>query len=162
LSLGGTSVTDLTPLAGTPLKRLLLGNSKVTDLTPLSECAGLEELDLQFLPVTDLTPLTKLRLTSLDCGRTKITSIAPLRGRPLRILSLYATGVTDLSPLDGCTTLEEIILPAAPGDLSLLRKLPRLKRISTRLVGGGSVASHPAQTAEEFWKEYDARPAAPK
>ena len=62
--------------------------------------------------------------------------------------------VTDLSPLEGCTTLEEIVLPSKTGDLSVLRQLPRLKLISMSNAGG-----HTTQTAGEFWKEYDAQQA---
>jgi hypothetical protein len=62
--------------------------------------------------------------------------------------------VTDLSPLAGCTTLEEILLPDTVGDLSMLRDLPRLKGISTRRAP--VQAPHAAQTAAEFWKEFDA------
>ena len=154
LELRGTSVTSLAPLAGAPLKILKFADSRVTDIAVLSQCASLEELDVNGQPITDLAPLAKLHLTYLDCRNTKITSIAPLRGQPLRWLSVENTGVTDLSPLAGCTTLEEIILPAKAGDLSVLRKLPRLNLISTR-----NASAHPAQSAEEFWKEYDAQQA---
>ncbi len=159
LDLGDTGVASLAPLAGATLKRLRAGHTKITDLTSLSQLPALEELAIDGLPITDLAPLAKLHLTSLDCaGSTKITSIAPLRGQPLRFLRIHSTGVTDLSPLEGCTTLEEIILPETTLDLSVLRKLPRLKLISTRWAGTGIGNTHPLQTAEEFWKEYDAQP----
>jgi hypothetical protein len=54
----------------------------------------------------------------------------------------------------------EIILPNATADPSMLRQLPRLKLIATRRAPGGTI--HPAQTAGEFWKEYDAGQAAGK
>ena len=130
---------------------------RVSDIALLGQFAGLEELHLGGSAVKDLAPLAKLHLTYLDCVGTKITSIAPLRGQPLRYLRLENTAVTDLSPLEGCTTLEEIILPPKPGDLSVLRKLPRLKFISTRSLSGTS-----NQTTAEFWKEYDAKQAAGK
>jgi tRNA A-37 threonylcarbamoyl transferase component Bud32/tetratricopeptide (TPR) repeat protein len=159
LNLHHTRVSSLTPLAGAPLQRLNVTGTTVTDITSLSQCPSLEELFLGGLPITDLAPLAKLHLTSLTFVGTKITSIAPLRGQPLRFLSLGKTGVTDLSPLAGCNTLEEILLPAKAGDLSMLRELPRLKFISTREVG---TSGHPAQTAAEFWKEYDAKEATGK
>ena len=161
LDLRSTSVANLAPLVGAPLKKLSVSSTRVTDIILLSQFESLENLNLEGLPVTDLAPLAKLHLTYLNCGSTKITGIAPLHGQPLRFLSLAKTGVTDLSPLADCATLEEIILPAAFGDLSLLRKLPKLRFISTRPVGTG-YDPHPAQTAEEFWKEYDAKPAAGK
>jgi tetratricopeptide (TPR) repeat protein len=158
LNIAQTSVASLAPLAGAPLKRLEMWHTKVTDITSLSQFAGLEELDLDDTSISDLTPLAQLHLTFLDCGSTRITSIAPLRGQPLRKLSLEKTGVTDLRPLDGCTTLEEITLPTAAVDLSNLRKLPNLRFISTRSAGNG-LTTHPTQTAENFWKEYDAQQA---
>ena len=84
---------------------------------------------------------------------------APLRGLPLLFIDLSGSenSNSDFSPLAGCPTLEEIILPPKPGDLSALRQLPRLKLISTRNANG-----HPTQTAAEFWKEYDAKQAAGK
>jgi Leucine-rich repeat (LRR) protein len=160
LSLGFTPVTSLAPLAGAPLKRLRLYETRVADLTPLAECVQLEELTLRFSPVADLTPLARLHLSRLDCSGglagftkgTKFTSIAALRGQPLRSLLLTNANVTDLTPLSECTTLEEILLPEKATDVSVLRKLPRLRAISYRIED-----DHPAQTAEEFWKEYDAK-----
>lgn len=154
-----TALADLSPLAGAPLKHLDITHTKVTDLAPLGDCVTLEELRLGRLSVVDLAPLAKLHLTSVDFWSTKITSIALLRGQPLRYLGLSKTAVTDLSPLADCTTLEEIVLPDTAGDLSILRKLPRLKRIS--FPSASDTSSHATQTAEEFWKEYDARPKAP-
>ena len=44
-------------------------------------------------------------------------------------------------------------LKVARNHVSALRQLPRLRRIATRMKG-----DDPAQTAEEFWKEYDTQP----
>ncbi len=159
LRVGNANVSSLAPLAGAPLKRLNVQGTKIADLVPLSQCAGLKELDLEGTPVADLTPLANLHLTKVLCGRSRITSIAPLRGQPLRVLDLTTTSVTDLSPLAGCDTLEEIVVPVAASDLSMLRHLPRLKLISTRSINS-SFFLQPAQAAEEFWKDYDAKKAA--
>ncbi len=156
-----SSVASLAPLAGASLKKLRVHGSRVTDIALLRQFENLEELNLGGLPISDLAPLAKLHLTWLNCNRMPITSIAPLRGQPLRYLHLGQTRVTDLSPLADSSTLEEIILPAGFGDLSSLRKLPNLRLISTRSAGS-SYAPHPTQSAEEFWKEYDAKQAAGK
>ena len=73
------------------------------------------------------------------------------------------TSISDLRPLLACPNLEWLILPPAARDVGQLRALRKLTRISARLdknvvtlVGEGG----PAQTAEEFWKEYDAQQAA--
>ncbi len=134
--------------------------SGVTDLTPLRECPTLKELDIVSTSVADLTPLAGTRLSYLRAGACgRITSIAPLRGLPLRFLDLSKTNVTDLSPLAGSATLEEIRLSAQPGDLSMLRGLPRLKLIAARQ---GTTDNYPYQNAADFWAAYDAQRAAGK
>ena len=157
LFIESSGVASLAPLAGAPLKRLWMGNTKITDITPLSQFTGLEELHLRGLPISDLTPLANLHLTYLSLANPKVTSIAPLRGQPLRFLDVNKTGVTDLSPLADCDTLEEIVLPEGAADPSMLRGLPRLRLISYKPIGKDR-SVHPAQTAAEFWKEYDAKP----
>ena len=154
------TITSLAPLAGAPLRELHLVNlPMVTDLTPLSECVNLETLELS-AEVTDLTPLARLHLTRFEMRGTKVTSLAPLRGQPLHFLDLRGSAVLkDLTPLADCPSLEEIILPDNGADPIPLRALPRLRFISTRVVGN---PAHAAQTAEEFWKEYDVKQAAGK
>ena len=154
------TITSLAPLAGAPLRELHLVNlPMVTDLTPLSECVNLETLELS-AEVTDLTPLARLHLTRFEIRGTKVTSLAPLRGQPLHFLDLRGSAVLkDLTPLADCPSLEEIILSDNGADPIPLRALPRLRFISTRVVGN---PAHAAQTAEEFWKEYDAKQAAGK
>lgn len=163
LYLRGNPVASLAPLAGAPLQGLrLITLPMITDLTPLSECVDLESLEVQGTPVADLTPLAKLHLTSLALRETKITSLAPLRGQSLHYLDLRGNAVLkDLTPLADCPALEEIILPNNGADPTPLRGLPRLRLISTRLIVA-TPRSVPAQTAEEFWKEYDAKQAAGK
>ncbi len=154
---GAPRVSSLAPLAGAPLKVLNLQEVPVSDLSPLAQCPALEELSLSSMPVADLTPLARLPLTRLTCSLGKLTDLGPLRGMPLRYLRLSSTGVTDLRPLADCPTLEEVILPAGTPDPTPLRQLPKLRRLSTRTVGKND-RKNAAQTAEEFWKEYDAQP----
>ena len=138
LNLADNGISDLSTLAGLPLKELHLRGSKATDLSPLRGMP-LEELDL-----------------SLAGG---VTDITPLRGMPLRMLRINGTKVTDLSPLAACTTLEELFLPGAARDLSMLRQLPRLRFISSGhlLFHKDDPANRTARNAEEFWREYDAK-----
>jgi len=64
-------ITDLSPLAGSPLNRLDLVATKIFDLTPLANCSTLNSLTPGALPqplqntVFHLTPLAKLQLTEL-------------------------------------------------------------------------------------------------
>jgi hypothetical protein len=70
LSLEGTPVADLSPLAGlTNLQSLNLAYTSVVDLSPLARLANLQSLDLFHTLVVDLSPLaglTNLRFLTLE------------------------------------------------------------------------------------------------
>ncbi len=153
-----SSVTDLSPLAGAPLNSLYLGNTKVTDLAPLANVSTLNILSLPSLAgnkVLDLTPLAKLQLTALHLPQ-KFTGLAAVRGQPLRVISMSGSIGADVSLLAEFPTLEDILLPSEAKNVELLRSLPSLKYISTR-ASSNNWRDHPAQTAADFWKEYDAK-----
>lgn len=59
----------------------------------------------------------------------------------------------DVSPPAGCRTLERIRLPTGVAGIEALRNLPSLKRLSFRW---DNKLNNVAQTAAEFWQEYDA------
>ena len=94
------------------------------------------------------------RISSLDIASTKISDLAPLRGQPLVGLRMHDTRVTDLRPLLDCPTLENLTLPRKAQNIEVLKQLPKLRRLSYEW---DSATGQPAQTAEEFWKEYDAK-----
>jgi serine/threonine protein kinase len=184
LNLGSARATDLSPLSGMPLETLKLESTTFDDFSPLRGMK-LRVLVLRLAHVEDLSPLAGMPLVSLDLTynsllreleplrgapleellleRTGVESLAPLAGMPLKHLRIDGTKVSDLSPLLKCPNLEEIVLPEGDIDVSVLRKLPKLIAISTRAVaggpkpGGGIRGPKPAQTAEEFWKQYDAK-----
>jgi photosystem II stability/assembly factor-like uncharacterized protein len=81
-----------------------------------------------------------------------LDDITPLRGQPLSFIRMQRSKVTDVAPLAECVLLEEIILPENARNVELLRRLPRLRRIATT----GTPDYHPTQSAEEFWKAFDA------
>lgn len=61
LDLGGTELTDLTPLAGlSRLQELDLNGTQVTDVSPLSGLSGLQWLYLGGTRVSDVSPLSEL------------------------------------------------------------------------------------------------------
>ena len=95
LDLSHLGIADLTPLAGSRIRRLSLDGNPVQNLTPL---AGL--------------PLTHLSLTD-----TKATTIAALRGAPLLFLTLGGTVVEDLGPLRGAPLRQLIIERSRVADL---------------------------------------------
>ena len=104
----------------------------------------------------------------LACG-TQVSNISQLAGMPLKRLNLFATSVTDLRPLLSCPDLEILGLPSPAKDVGQLRALKKLKRLSERwdylpsyLFPDRHDPGTPAQTAEEYWMEYDAQQAAGK
>jgi tetratricopeptide (TPR) repeat protein len=154
LNLGGCNVSDLSPLAGAPLRSLNLTQTKVSDLKPLRG-APLEFLELYTAPVSDLSPLAECQtLRELRMTLTQVSDLTPILKLPITVVHLYGTKVADLAPLVGCTKLEAIGLPDNAKGVEALRKLPRLQRISSRY---DTDKDQVAQSADEFWREFDAR-----
>ena len=167
LTIQGFNPIDFSVLKGTAVTVLNLTTSpRNTQISDLKSLAGLSLKTLYVtghtVAVTDLSPLRGMQLEVLSLQHLKgVTDVSPLRGMPLRSLDLNETSVVDLSPLADCTKLEELFLPASARNLSGLRQLPQLRLISFRRVGNGLEGDRrwrPAQTAAEFWKEYDAQP----
>ena len=122
-----TNVSDLTPLKGKPITRLMIGYSYVNDLRPL-EGMKLEYLDAHASHITSLKPLAGMPLTTLMLYGTKVDDLSPLKGMKLKVLNLYGTPVKDLSPLAGMPI--ELLRIGATNveDLSVLRSM-RLKSL---------------------------------
>lgn len=96
-----TRVADLSPLKDMPLTQLKLANNPVKDLSPL-EGMPLRNLDLfQCRQVTDLSPLTGAPLQRLVLQDVPVSDLAPLRDAPLDFLNIGWTRVTDISVLKG-------------------------------------------------------------
>ena len=131
LSLMRTQVSDLTPLRGMPLKTLRLAGTKVSDLTPLHGMP-MESLQLSGTPVSDL---------------------GPLRGVPLRTLNMTdCPGLTNMEPIAATMTTRSVILPPNAKDFGFLRTFTNLARLSFHY---DPTLKAPAQTAAEFWAEFD-------
>jgi serine/threonine protein kinase/Leucine-rich repeat (LRR) protein len=160
-----SSITDLSPLADMPLRKLAMAKTRVADLSPLAKFRKLEILVCCQNAVRDLSPLAGLPLVYLDVSGDSVSSIAPLAGMPLKELQLQHTSVSDLRALLSCPTLEWLTLPTGARDVDQLRALKKLSRLSERwdasVEGSAYDRGGPAQTAEEFWKEYDAKNGAP-
>jgi hypothetical protein len=71
LNIDGTAVSDLSPLAGMPLRHLYFQNTKVVDAMPLLQCPSLETIVLPrgIQNVAVLRLLPKLRNISFSCDR---------------------------------------------------------------------------------------------
>jgi serine/threonine protein kinase len=126
------------------------------------------KLHLFNLGIRDLSRLRGLPIKYLDLSMSfGLSDLEPLRGMPLKFLNLERTECFDVAPLAECPELEELVLagrPTAvgmpvtyPKNLELLRTHPKLRYLSQGL---NPATQRPAQTVEEFWREYDAKQAA--
>ncbi|MBL68001.1 MAG: hypothetical protein CMO74_06050 [Verrucomicrobiales bacterium] len=178
LNLWQTKVTQLRPLAGMPLNELYLAFTSVDDLSPLKG-APLQSLTVAYAPVANLAPLKGMPLVHLYLSKTKAANLAPLADLPLRSLHLDRTlvanltpikdmplrhlrldgceNLTDLSPLAHCKTLEVLTLPPRHGDISFLKKLPNLRRLSYHY----DLDEKKIQTTAHFWATYKKPPVGP-
>ena len=157
LDLVNTPIKDLTPLRGLPVRQLSLYGTGVVDIEPLRGMP-LQELSIMSLKVRSIEVLRGMALRDLGLSRTQVRDFEPLRGMPLVDLRLGGCSLKDVGFLADLPDLEEIELPDDQvANLERLRKLPKLRFLSSRR---DEVTNHPAQTAEQFWKEYDAKKAA--
>ncbi len=116
-------------------------------------------LETQETNLADLAPLRGLPIKEITLRGTRVRDLEPLRGAPLVRIRADSPLIRDVGPLADSPTLEEIVLPpGVPSHLEALRALPNLKYLSQRW---SSTKQHPVQTAEEFWRELDARKARP-
>ncbi len=96
----------------TSLVELSIGFSSITDISPLSGLTSLRVLRLGFNSITDISPLSGLtRLTGLFLRGNSITDISPLSGlTSLTDLSLRDNSISDISALSGLTRLTTLRL----------------------------------------------------
>jgi len=62
--------------------------------------------------------------------------------------------------LADCKALERLEIPNVTSDISFLRSLPNLQRLTAQYDGGDKMDSSPA--AEQLWQKYDAQKAMEK
>lgn len=150
-------VSDISSLiACTQLKILDLSYTRVTCLTPLRNMTFLEQLNLDFCPVQSVSVLRSLkslewlsaysilatdlelnlgslhRLTFLNVGRNRLQDVNFLTNLTnLTELKLYATGISDLSPVASLSQLRVLILSCNPEicDISPLVSLFELQQL---------------------------------
>jgi tetratricopeptide (TPR) repeat protein/predicted Ser/Thr protein kinase len=140
---------DLSPLAGMPLHTLNLYRTPVRDLSPLKG-VPLRFLSITFTNVNDLSPLAGMPLERLHADTAPIGKIDVLKGMPMRDLFIQNTSVSDLTPVHSMPIERLVITPhKIHTGLKELRGRPGLRHIAD----GTSMAG---QSAEEFWRRYDA------
>lgn len=164
LSLGGSSVDDLSALAALPglktlavwgtgltaldiggmahLKNLYASHGEIADVTSLP--SGLEELYLDGNNLEDLDFLTGLPLLRvLYLGNSQISDLAPVSGRSgLEVLQISGNVISDLSPLSTLTNLQELY--ASENDIADMAPLVGLSQLRVLDLWGNQIESLPA------------------
>ena len=110
LALGQNPVSDLSPLAGLPLRGLVLPDCMVTDISPLSNLTHIEELNLRSNPISDISPLGAITtLHSLDLSHCQIIDISTLSQLVnLKYLQLNHNKIRDVAALANLTSLYKL------------------------------------------------------
>jgi Leucine-rich repeat (LRR) protein len=145
--------TDISGLRGVAVNEFY-SDRQISDIAPLAG-APLEYLFVSSPSISDLSPLRGAPLKTLHIPGTAVSDLSPLRGAPLERLWITRTRVTDMSVLLNFPLLKEVLLPSGANNIEVLKKHANLSRISFN--GGGPGGTIPAQTAAEFWKEFDTK-----
>jgi serine/threonine protein kinase/uncharacterized membrane protein len=122
-------------------------------LAHFKDCKNLSTLDLAFTRVSDVglayfKDCKKLSWLVLTETKVSAAGLAHFKGMPLRVLWIYNTGITDLTPLQDMP-LEDIRLTPKniTHGLDILRAMKSLKTIG--------IDWSQAWPAAEFWQRYD-------
>lgn len=129
LDLGGVPVSEIDVLKGMPLENLILEDTQVSDLSVL-QGMPLQELMLQNTKVADLEPLTGMQLRKLNLMNTPVSDIQIVKTFPLNTLWIPGTQVVDLTPL-AALKLESLDVQDTPvKDALVLSGMDSLKRLN--------------------------------
>jgi serine/threonine protein kinase len=193
---GCSQLDDLSPLSATRCSRLSITScDRLRSLSPLRTvmslrsltivgCRGIDDLSalkgLQLSTVAfngctdvrDLSPLKGMPLVVVYLtGCRNVVDIRPLAGTKVTTLHLTDTGVKDLTPLRGISTLQLLHLNQCP-DLHDLTPLDGLKLTTITvppqptkgmevLRKMSTLTSIDGKAASQFWQEWDRKAAMP-
>jgi hypothetical protein len=104
-----TSVRDLTPLKGLPLKELRVNYTRISDISPVADLP-LEQFSLANTHVKNISHVKLMPLNTLWLNSTKVTDLSPLKGKSLVSLDISGTDISDLSALKNMTSLKRLNL----------------------------------------------------
>jgi internalin A len=140
LVLADNKITDLSPLAEMPnLEELYIGNNPAKDLSPLERCTSLYLLNMDSMTVKNIDFLNKLSLNSLSVCLVKLIEgtwnpVASQKG-----LQKYATAGLTSSQAAAVNQLSDLYEFASWWDSKLtdLTKLNGLKNLHTLIISDG-------------------------
>ncbi len=129
IDLRGTGVTDLSPLAGQPLKAFYAEENPLTDLKPLRGLK-LSAISLNDTPVADLGPLRGMPLNEVRLMNTQVRDVGPLQGAPLHELWLNNAPIDDIEALAGSPLISLTIEGTKVRSIAVVRRLLKLERLN--------------------------------
>jgi hypothetical protein len=127
----GGNLTDLSPLAGLPVRYLTLHDqTRLRDLSPLKGCP-LFHLDVRRTAVDSLADVPGELLEELAITGSKISDLSAVARMPrLRRLECNDCPIVSLEPLAG-TGLRALLADVrTTRDLSILKRIPHLEKIN--------------------------------
>jgi Leucine-rich repeat (LRR) protein len=114
------------------LRTLNVGGTKVTDLSPIQELK-LKTLYITMTEISDILPLDGMPLTNLWMERTRVEDLSPIKGMRLQLITFTGSPIRDISVLRGMP-LEAVKCDFDPErDATVLRSIPTLKTINDQL-----------------------------
>lgn len=127
LSLSGSDVDSLDPIARMSLQHLDISNTSLRDLKPVTAMKSLRWLNIDNSRVTDLEPLEGHPIDHFTAANTKIRKIDALNNATTALteyVDLSRTFVRDLSPLAGKRTGRLNLFKCRMSDISPLAHMP--------------------------------------
>ncbi len=141
LSLGNTSVVDLSPLRGMKLQELMLsGSNRIVEISVL-QGMPLKSLTTYATGVADLSPLEGSSLRRLNCSDTPVSDLSPIASLPLEALDIRSTRIKDWSPIARMPLQNFLGDISRDQDADVVRRIGTIQRIND-------------MPSDEFWKKY--------
>lgn len=116
LRLSNTGVSDFSPISDKSLQRLYLNDLGLQNIDFLSSLKQLTELEILNNKISDLSPLKSCtKLTRLYAGYNKISDIKPLIAlKKLSTLKLWYNQISDVTPLLELKALNHLYIAGNP------------------------------------------------
>jgi len=129
LNCGGCIIESLEPLKGMKLEFLCLNESaKVSDLSPLIGMP-IHKLIIAKSDISDLTPMSRSQLKILDISGSKVRDLSPLVGLKLEHLLMNRSQIDDLAILKKCH-IKTLDMDYEPGHEELVKSIPGLETLN--------------------------------
>jgi len=124
-----TNVSDIKALEKTGIVSLYMGETRVTDISPLAGSA-VKRLSIYKCKISDLAALKELELEELNISGTDVTDLKQLIGVSVKHLEIRETKIKDYSPLLEMKVTSIVVDDDNTKIRSFLRRMPALERIN--------------------------------